>query len=236
MLWSGVSPALAIVGGTESGGPLARSSIMVLTSNGGVCSAVIIAADVILTAAHCASGADQYRVHYRDTSGAPVMLEPANRVVHPGYVAAAIKTRSRSIDLALFKLKQPLPETFSAATLSSAQPKAGNRIKIGGYGVARSDDGRSSGIFRTAELGVIEPYGPSRLLVWAKDEQSRGACNGDSGGSLALNNSVFAITAWAAGTKQSPCGQITQGILLGPQRKWIDETLGKWGRQALWQD
>src|SRR3954451_8901019 len=37
------TPALAIVGGTENAGPLARETVMVLSSKGGVCSAVIVA-------------------------------------------------------------------------------------------------------------------------------------------------------------------------------------------------
>jgi len=209
---------------------------MVLTSNGGVCSAVILTRNVILTAAHCASGAEQYRIHYRDSTGEPVMLEPEGKTVHPGYVATAVKNRKQSIDLALFKLKQPLPSQFSVATLSSIRPGAGSKITIGGFGVTQNDNGRSSGIFRTADLSVTEPYGPGRFLIWADGEEQSGACNGDSGGPIAVNNSVFAITAWAVGSSQSPCGKTTQGILLGPQRQWIDKTLQSWGGQARWHD
>lgn len=232
----GTLSAVAIVGGNASDGSLSRSSVMVLTSNGGVCSAVIVTQDVILTAAHCATGAEQYRVHYRNSAGEPVMLEPEGKAIHPGYVAVAIKARSQSVDLALLKLKQPLPSGFSTAALSSLRPGAGSRITIGGFGITQNDNGRSSGVLRTADLAITEPYGPGKVLVWASSGERRGACNGDSGGPMAVDNSVFAVTAWAAGNRQSTCGTITQGILLGPQRQWIDRTLQGWGRQARWLD
>ena len=48
--------ALAVVGGTEDQGPLSRTTVMVLNSGGGVRSAIVVAPDVVLTAAHCATG------------------------------------------------------------------------------------------------------------------------------------------------------------------------------------
>jgi hypothetical protein len=37
------------------------------------------------------------------------------------------------------------------------------------------------------------------------------------------------------GPKGRACGALTQGILLGPQRAWIDRTLAAWGRAARWE-
>jgi len=114
--------AKAIVGGMEDQGPLARRSVMVLSSKGGVCSAVVVARDVVLTAAHCVTGADEHRVHFRDEAGEPVLIAPSAKAVHPGYNAKAIETRQRSIDLALVRLPQPLPERFEEATLTATKP------------------------------------------------------------------------------------------------------------------
>jgi hypothetical protein len=85
--------AKAIVGGAEDQGPLARQSVMVLSSKGGVCSAVVVARDVVLTAAHCVTGAAEHRVHFRDEAGEPVLIAPSAKAVHPGYNAKAIETR-----------------------------------------------------------------------------------------------------------------------------------------------
>jgi hypothetical protein len=211
---------------------------MVLSSNGGVCSAVVVARDVVLTAGHCASSAAEHRVHYRDAAGAPALIAPAAKAVHPGYDAKAIKARRRSIDLALLRLPEPLPARFETAVLSAAPAARGSLIEVGGYGVAREGEARSTGTFRVARIPVIEPHGPSRILVWAAPSWSgAGLCEGDSGGPIARagHNAAFAIATWATGSTGRGCGAISQGVLLGPQRAWIDATLAGWGRSAEWR-
>jgi hypothetical protein len=234
-----VGGAGAIVGGATDTGALARSSVMVLSSSGGMCSAVVVARDVVLTAAHCVGGSDEHRVHFKDESGKPVLIEPAAKAVHPGYDAKAIQTRRRSIDLALVRVPGPLPERFQVATLSAAHPRKDGALLVGGWGAAEERDFRTTGTFRTAPLKVVEPYGPSTLLVWAQGAPGSGACNGDSGGPLVEAREgpspVFAVTTWATGPKGKSCGALTQGVLLGPQRAWIDGTLAGWGRQAAWE-
>jgi hypothetical protein len=228
-------PAQAIVAGAEDAGPLSRAAIMVLSSRGGVCSGVVVARDAILTAAHCVTGATDYRVHYRGDDGRPVLLGPAALAVHPGYDKGAVAGRRRSIDLALVRLGAPLPARFTPATLTPASPSKGEAVTFGGYGVAREGDGRSTGTFRTVELSVIEPYGRSTILLWANGAAGAGACEGDSGGPVASGGAVAAVTSWASGAGRKQCGALSQAILLGPQRSWIDATLAGWGRQAAWR-
>ena len=116
--------AHAIVGGAEDAGPLARSTLMVLSSRGGVCSAVVVDRDVVLTAAHCVTGADQYRVHFRDETGQPVLIAPTAKAVHPGYDPKAIEERRRSIDLALLRVPEPLPARFAESPLSAGATRS----------------------------------------------------------------------------------------------------------------
>lgn len=225
-----VSPAGAIVGGREGADlPGARSAVMVLTSGGGVCTGLVVAPDAVLTAGHCVAGITENRVHYRDEAGRPVLAEVAARVAHPGYDGDAIRGRTRSIDLALLRTRAALPARFEPATLRSAMPRAGAALTLAGYGAARSDDRRSIGRYRGAALTVVEPYGPSRILVWL---QARGAggCNGDSGGPVLEGEAVVAVAAWV----KDACGGLTQAVLLGPQRDWIDRTLAGWGAAARW--
>jgi hypothetical protein len=228
------SAAHAVVGGREDESALSRAGVMVLSSNGGMCSAVVLAPDAVLTAAHCATGADAYRVHYRDEAGEPVMIEPAARAIHPGYDPKAIEARRRSIDLALIRLPEPLPARFATATLSGGAAAKDEAVTIGGYGVLREGEARTTGTFRTARLKVVEPFGPSKVLVWLEGAVA-GACLGDSGGPVAREGIVFAVIGWAKGAGRSSCGRITQGVLLGPHRSWIDATLRQWSRAARWQ-
>lgn len=228
--------AAAVVGGGEEAGPLSRATVMVLNSKGGMCSAVVVARDAVLTAAHCVTTTSEHRVHFRDESGKPVLIEPSAKAVHPAYDAKAIAARRRSIDLALVRLSEPLPERVQAATLSAAMPAKDASLTVAGWGVVREGDTRSTGTFRAAPLRSVEPYGASTILVWAEGAApGAGACDGDSGGPLTQGDStVFAVTTWATGAKGRGCGGLTQGILLGPQRAWIDRTLAAWGRAASW--
>jgi hypothetical protein len=228
--------AEAIVGGAEDQGPLARQSVMVLSSNGGVCSAVVLARDVVLTAAHCVTGADEHRVHFRDESGEPVLITPAAKAVHPGYNAKAIETRQRSIDLALVRIPEALPRRFEQATLTTMKPGKDSTIIVGGYGLSRDGDAKTTGTFRTASLTVMEPYGPSKILLWMKGSGLMGACQGDSGGPITSGTAVAAITSWSSPAGGKGCGGVTQGILVGAQREWIDRVLKGWNRNVSWSE
>ena len=220
------APAAAVVGGVDAS---PGAAVMVLSSNGGVCTGIALAPDVVLTAAHCAGTGLEQRVHYRNEAGEPVLVTLAARAVHPGYDAGAVAGRRPSVDLALLRTATPLPARFAPATLGSAQPRAGETLDLAGYGAARPGDPRSTGTFRRAALSVVEPHGPSRILVWLK-APGAGGCNGDSGGPILAGETVVAVAAWV----KDACGGLTQGILLGPQRGWIDRTLAGWGVSARW--
>lgn len=125
LAWLPADAAQAIVGGSEESGRQARASVMVLSSRGGVCTAVVVAREAVLTAAHCVRGGLEHRVHFREPSGEAALIAPAARVVHPGYDTNAIEGRRRSIDLALLRLPAPLPARFEVAVLSAAAAPGG---------------------------------------------------------------------------------------------------------------
>lgn len=226
----------AVVGGAPGEAAIERASLMVLSSNGGVCSGIVLAPDVIATAAHCLTGAAEYRAHWRDERGEPVLAAIAAIVVHPDYDPRAIETRRRSIDLALARLAEPLPARFVPALLDASSASAAERVVLAGFGVETESDARglTSGTFRAATLDVVEPYGPSRILVWLSG-RGAGACHGDSGGPILRGDAVFALTSWTRGEGARACGSLSQGILLGPQRGFLDATLASWGRSARWR-
>jgi hypothetical protein len=174
-------------------------------------------------------------VHWRGDDGQPVLIAPAAKDIHPGYVANAIATRRRSIDLALLRLPEPLPARFGQAVLSSGPVPAGSTLEVGGYGVLSEGDARSTGTFRTAQVTVVEPYGASKILVWTRGRAGVGACSGDSGGPIAAGASVVAVVAFAKGARGRDCGDLTQGTLIAPQRAWIDSMLQSWSSSARWE-
>lgn len=230
------TPAMAMVASSPAP-QLQAHSVMVLGSKGSFCSAVVLKPDVILTAAHCVTGSSDYRVHWRDQDGTPVLKPPRAIVVHPGFAKDAAQARKRSIDLALVQLDEALPTTFQPVLLSSLTPRTGDRLTVAGYGLSRENDPATSGTFRSAQFGVIEPYGPSSILVWLSDPATgpkasgSGACTGDSGGPIFDDaQKLVAVTVYAEGAGKARCGALTQGVLIAPQRQFIENTLKKWGR------
>jgi secreted trypsin-like serine protease len=226
-------PARAVTGGREDPG-LARHAVMILNDRGGFCSASVIAPDVVLTAAHCVTGTAGHRVHWRAANGEPVLVVPADIAVHPGYAADAVKARKKSVDLALVRLADPLPASFEPVALSaSPAPRPGESAIVGGWGVTSDGGADTGGRFRSVSVGIVEPYGQSSLLLWLSSGKGAGvgACAGDSGGPVfASDGGVIAVTAFAEGASGRGCGALTQAVLVGPQRGWIEKTLQRWGR------
>ena len=224
----------ALVGPSQTGGPLERESVMLLKTSGGsagFCTGVVVSKRAILTAAHCVSSAATMRVHYRDGAGAPVLKAVSAIMVHPGYVADGKQRRVVTIDMALVLAAEPLEARFQPAQLSNGEPlNVGDALTLAGFGLSREGEGKSSGQFRYAPIAVRAPL--SKILLWAHDPSHKGvgACTGDSGGPIyAQSGAVAALSAWADGDAKHFCGDLTQGVLVAPQRGWIDSVLRGWG-------
>lgn len=203
---------------------------MVLNDRGGLCTGVFIDTRILLTAAHCVANT---RVRVM-VNGA--LITPQAVARHPQYNGQAIQARQTSIDMALLQL----PDTVSVApaTLSAASaPARGTAISAHGFGLTDERRPASTGIYLRADLLVTAPYGIGKILVWAQRAQGAGgACQGDSGGPMRNESgTVVAIISWSTGHQGAQCGHYTQGILVAPQRGWIDRTLTQWGAKAQWR-
>jgi Trypsin len=237
-----IHPAAAIVGGAPAERAIGQSLVMVLAEGGGACSGVLITPRAVLTAGHCLPKGREIRIYapLPETPGAPHLIRPIASAVHPGYVQNSVGTRRRSVDLALLHLPEALPTSFVPLSLATTSaPGAGETVIIAGDGLSQEGVASSSGTPRSISMPVVEPYGRGTILLWAAPESSAsaGACEGDSGGAmLEPQGALLAIIAFAEGNGRARCGKLTQGVLVAPQREFIDTTLARWGESARWTD
>jgi V8-like Glu-specific endopeptidase len=221
------SCAGALVGAAPDARYADRVAMVLMRGPGeaGFCSALVLDDRTLLTAAHCLRPVSDMAVHYRDGSGAPVVIPVEAAVAHPQYRPDAIRARVESIDVALVRTARPLGGRFVGAALGSGDgPAVGDRVVLTGYGSTREGDWRSGGQLRSVTLAVRAPA--SSVLVWAADPEGQvaGACSGDSGAPIwsADGSTAVAIAAWAQAPHGRGCGGLTQGPRLAPLRGWID--------------
>ncbi len=221
-----VAPAAAMVGPTVDASPYADEVVMILTrgpEGSGFCTGVVLAPRVVLTAAHCLRKASDMLVHFRDASGAPVLIDVTATIRHPDFHADAAEKRVRSIDIGLVETKSALPERFRPAALAGGAPPGPGEKAIGaGFGVAEERQAKTGGTLRAARLAVREPH--SSVLLWLEGADGEGgACQGDSGGPIFSEDGrlLVAIIAWTEGKSGQKCGKLTQGVLVAPLAGWI---------------
>lgn len=225
--------AHALVGATQNADSAAAArAILVLKRGGGgagFCTGTVIAPNAVITAAHCIHGAQEIAVDI-GTYGKPRLAKVIARKLHPSFVPDAHRKRVRSIDMAMLRLASPLPASYIPARLGGETAvSAGQRFTLAGFGVTREDNPDSAGRLRIGEVEAREPL--SRILLWLRDPLGRGlgACIGDSGGPVFdADRNLIAVIAWSAGDKGRSCGALTQGILVAPQRGWIENVLASW--------
>jgi hypothetical protein len=242
-----MAPALALVGPAREAPQFAPYVVVVLDQTGGktgVCTASVVARNVVLTAAHCASGLADTRVFYRTSSGDPVFLGVGKIAIHPDYRPDASHQDAFSIDLALLLLSEPLPSQFRPVQLAGIGPVAvGQRVRIAGFGLSDEDKTRiasfgpsnedisgTSGVLRA---GVLISSGPRKKFSVLIDPAGTGlgGCVGDSGAPVFASKEPrqVAVAIKANGEGGYKCGASTVAVQLAPQLPWIRKTLQAWG-------
>ncbi len=218
----GAAPAAAMVGGGPASAEIAGHAAMVVSTRGAVCSSVVLAPDLLLTAAHCVEPKADYAVAI--IGAGPPKLIPALRVaVHPRFDADQFRTRRPTPDLALLKLAEPLPAPFQPAPLTTAEglPAKGSDFTLAGFGVTAEGATKSAGTLRTVRLPAIGTTGGIMVRL-APSQGSAGACTGDSGGPAFQNGAVAGVIGWATGPGGTRgCGGVTGVTLVSIHRDWI---------------
>ena len=233
------TPAHALVGGAagdkDGNG---RSVVTIVGSRGNFCSGALIAADVVLTAAHCVPQGATYKIVIPGESP-PRLIDVKRVAAHPQFNAQGIAAHRASADIALLQAAEPLTRSRTVAPtatpLTPIQP--GNRYSISGIGVTIRGDGKSGGTVRSAALVSTSKPGTLqiRLVDPATDNKRAGlgACTGDSGGPVFEDQNgravIVGVVSWStAPNNAAGCGGLTGTTPLSLYRGWVIETMKGW--------
>ncbi|MFI0864796.1 S1 family peptidase [Streptomyces smyrnaeus] len=217
--------------------------------DGHYCGGTLVAADWVLTAAHCVTTAagvnDPKPYHVRvgslDRTRGGEVAQVDKFVVHPGY--QAYEDEGSAHDLALIKLSSTVSK--KPAPLASRTPAAGETVKATGWGYTKATGNDPSQLpvrHREVELPVLAPDTPECASgeadgdAWGiregdfctgNPDGNAGTCGGDSGAPALMKVNgrwqLSGLTSRAVGD----CGT-TPDIYpsVAEHRDWIRDVIG----------
>lgn len=203
--WGG---AQAFVGANVADGALRRYTAVVVGAKG-PCSGVVLAQDVVVTAAHCV----------RDDPTVRVFDNPVSvTVLHPLYSV----TDHRSPDIAILKLTTPLPERFTPAPVHRRELSKGTVLIAAGYGHSSAKDYAAGTAVRMVPLQVSNTQ-EGWVILASADEGVSGAGPGDSGSPVYAYRGMHSVVALIVSSTKTQIWAVS----LAAHYRWITDTIVK---------
>jgi len=214
----------ALVGADLADRTIQRYTIAV-GSPKGRCTGVVLAQDIVLTAAHCIVPGEKFWVGDSIGGGsqslAPSRLSAVDEIVsHPLWS----RKDAGSPDLAILKLATPLPDRFIPATLGARHLAEGDSLIAAGYGKAAADEIKPPLVLRMVLLRVTQAFRGWAILTSVSEDRAGGA-PGDSGGPLFAYRGMHTLV----GLIVSVSDKRTRAVALAAHYGWIKETQEKLG-------
>jgi trypsin len=209
----------ALVGADLADRTIQRYTIAVGSAKGR-CTGVVLAQNVVLTAAHCIVPGEKLWVGDNVGGGsqtlAPSRISAVDEIVsHPQFS----RGDAGSPDLAILKLATPLPDRFIPATLGSRHLAEGDNLIAAGYGKASAEETRPALVLRMVLLQVTRAFRGWAILTATSEDRAVGA-PGDSGGPLFAYRGMHTLV----GLIVSVSDKRTRAVALGAHYSWIKET------------
>jgi V8-like Glu-specific endopeptidase len=196
----------------------------------GTCSGVVIASDVVLTAAHCVCTESTVggnvcdptvSVRFRRDPDTGVSTTIAGKATwHPSYNPSWTDNQYEN-DLAVVKIERPGPAHARPFALAEANLPSGSQVLIAGFGHTGGSCGGASGTLNS-DVVTIDSYEDSSKIMTFFDPVF---CSGDSGGAILdlagrTVHGIHSMSTW------SPLhGSVNKSAATPPYRTWISSFL-----------
>jgi V8-like Glu-specific endopeptidase len=228
-----------IVGGEETGYDTFKGVVALYidmgTAGGAMCSATVIAPQVLLTAGHCVFSPSEGLDAVSDPSiiqvlGGPDFTNlpgaikfypnPVEVVTHPDWTGSIDVA---SVDLAMIKLQSPIDTVETYRIRPTNDVAIGDTGVIVGYGLSSSSEPNSSGVHRWGNTQV-----QNKLSHFISLGDPAGTCQGDSGGPFfTMIGEYWHVTGVTSlgmsGTCDPMDGSVDENV--AQQYDWIDATM-----------
>ena len=211
-----------IVGGTTAGKNEFPWQVGLVGSTGTrpFCGGTLLSSDTVLTAAHCKTDLNRFRVslgeHDITRSDGEQLFTPSQWISHPRYDGA-----STNYDFAIVKLSTPV--TFSSSVLPACLPSPTNNYDsvtatVTGWGTLYSGGSQPSKLQKvdvdtmsnSVCGGTSTAYRPGDItqVMICASAPGKDSCQGDSGGPLVTREggryySLIGVVSWGFGCAQS---------------------------------
>jgi len=180
----------AIIGGATDSSDVAVVAIQ-QPSTGTLCSGVLVAPTVVLTAAHCVFGvpaSDLQVLTGPDTSAPEQTLAVQSAAAYPTYDSAS--GLAGGVDLGVVFLAAPssIPPMPVRTDVTDAE-LTGASLTLIGYGLSSTTDPTTAGIRRS----VVAPVDTVCSRIVTAGDADANECEGDSGGAVLLGGQLVAL-------------------------------------------
>ncbi|WP_243367572.1 S1 family peptidase [Microvirga solisilvae] len=235
-LFTGSAQAVLLGATSRDPNGLRRSVVSIENSLGELCSGALIAADLVLTAAHCVTDPAAYRVVAVNRAFKPQRIRIVALAVHPTFVTGTTPRTQPGVDLAILRLERPLgPEFLPLDPSLAGTIDIGDEVTIAGFGVLSEKRRQTARTLRQTNLVSLGPLEvANRVLIVVDRERlaetsGAGACRGDSGGPILASSGdsylLYGITSWSSGAfrtrERSACGGLTAVTPIVEHLNWI---------------